>query len=72
MQDWPVEEAAAEAEHFLATVSEYNPDENHQRVIKLRQHWIKVFGATGQGVADMKQFSTTFNAAIEGKFDKYI
>lgn len=67
---WPVEEAILEANHFeeIMSYNEYSNDELCQRVIKLRQHWIKVF----DNDADMKEFSHEFNSRIADKINFYM
>ncbi len=67
---WPVEEAIAEANHFEEIISynEYSNDELCQQVIKLRQHWIKVF----DNVEDMREFANEFNARISSKINFFM
>ena len=55
--NWPAEEARYEAQHVLELAQEEDHDYIHQHVIRLRQHWIKVFN----NAQDMKMFSDTFN-----------
>lgn len=70
--NWPIEEAQAEAEYFIEYSHEKTPDENHRSLIALRTHWIAVFGMNEQGEHDMKRFSAEFNRLVQGlgHFDK--
>lgn len=61
--NWPEDEARVEAESMLEYSSEYSHDEMHQKIIKLRQHWIHVFA----DVELMNRFTHEFNRIA---FDK--
>lgn len=67
---WPQEEAILEAKHFqyLIDNKEYNNDELCQMVIKLRQHWVKVF----DDMLDMTAFSEEFNSRIAAQLNFYM
>jgi hypothetical protein len=57
MASWPADEARMEAEYIMELLECEDKDYIHQRIIKIRQHWIKVF----DNDSDMKLFSDTFN-----------
>ena len=40
---WPEDEAIAEAGAMVYYASEMSRDELHQRIIKLRRYWVRVF-----------------------------
>lgn len=67
--DWPAEEAKAVSEIylFMADSGDYSKDKLHQKVIKEREHWLKVFGNDDQGKEDMRRFSEVFNQLCADK-----
>ena len=54
---WPEDEAIAEAGSMIYYSSEMSRDELHQRIIKLRRYWAKVF----EDEELMNRFTKKFN-----------
>jgi len=67
--DWPAEEAQAISENylFMAECGDYSKDDLHQKIVKERTHWVKVFGSDAQGLKDMARFSEVFNSLCADK-----
>lgn len=70
--DYPATEAELVVKSFLEYWPDYTNDEIIQRVIKERDHWLKVFGNDEQGKADMKRFCQVFNDTIGAKLDFFM
>ncbi len=57
VNNWPEDEAKAEAEFILDPENDFSSDEVHQWIIKTRRHWVNVF----DNAETMNRFTAEFN-----------